>query len=235
MSALAEPRCLRYTRAVTSSAPRYPEPPWQMHGFAVMCPVITRARQLELPAGLEPVAAAGRATGMIGYVEYLPPSPLTYHELIWMPCQVRFRSSGGSVRRGYYVARMYVDDEATLAGGREIWGLPKTLATFSRIDDHVSIRADDGTDLDLTFRGLGPRFSAKTRVTTLQAPEGADVIRFRGSFDSRSRAAMLRVTRIEDAHPAWRSFGNAWRLPRPAVMMDPFDSEMGVPERLVAE
>jgi hypothetical protein len=219
------------TDAVSEPKP-YPEPPWQMHGFAVMCPVISRAADLELPPALEPVVAAGRATGMIGYVEYLPPSPLSYHELIWMPCQVRFRSSGGLVRRGYYVARMYVDDEATLAGGREIWGLPKTLAKFVRTDDRVSVRANDGTDLELSFRGLGPRFPAKTRVTTLQAPEGdPEVIRFRGSFDSRARVATLRVSRIEDAHPAWRSFGNAWRLPRPAVMMDPFDSEMGTPER----
>lgn len=203
-----------------------------MHGFAVLCPVIVRARDLELPSGLEPIVVAGRATGMIGYVEYLPPSPLTYHELIWMPCQVRFRSSGGLARRGYYVARMYVDSAATLAGGREIWGLPKTMAEFVRDDRHVRVQADDGTALELEVRGVGPRFSAKTRVATLQAPEGEDVIRFRGSFDARARVSTLRVTKIQHAHSAWRTFGGAWRLPRPAVMMDPFDSEMSEPERI---
>ncbi|MGA8760988.1 MAG: acetoacetate decarboxylase [Stellaceae bacterium] len=41
---------------------------------------------------------------------------------------VRFRGPDGSVQEGGYVHAMYLDDNAPIAGGREIWGFPKKLA-----------------------------------------------------------------------------------------------------------
>jgi len=42
---------------------------------------------------------------------------------------VRFRSPDGTVQEGSYVHAMYLDDNSPIAGGREIWGFPKKLAT----------------------------------------------------------------------------------------------------------
>jgi len=42
---------------------------------------------------------------------------------------VRFRAKDGTVQEGGYVHAMYLDDNAPIAGGREIWGFPKKLAT----------------------------------------------------------------------------------------------------------
>ena len=42
---------------------------------------------------------------------------------------VRFRGSDGAVQEGGYVHAMYLDDNSPIAGGREIWGFPKKLAT----------------------------------------------------------------------------------------------------------
>jgi acetoacetate decarboxylase len=42
---------------------------------------------------------------------------------------VRFRAPDGSVQEGGYVHAMYLDDSSPIAGGREIWGFPKKLAT----------------------------------------------------------------------------------------------------------
>jgi acetoacetate decarboxylase len=42
---------------------------------------------------------------------------------------VRFRATDGTVQDGGYVHAMYLDDNAPIAGGREIWGFPKKLAT----------------------------------------------------------------------------------------------------------
>jgi acetoacetate decarboxylase len=42
---------------------------------------------------------------------------------------VRFRDRDGAVQEGGYVHAMYLDDNAPIAGGREIWGFPKKLAT----------------------------------------------------------------------------------------------------------
>jgi acetoacetate decarboxylase len=41
---------------------------------------------------------------------------------------VRFRGRNG-VQEGGYVHAMYLDDDAPIAGGREIWGFPKKLAS----------------------------------------------------------------------------------------------------------
>jgi acetoacetate decarboxylase len=42
---------------------------------------------------------------------------------------VRFRGADGTVQQGGYVHAMYLDDNSPIAGGREIWGFPKKLAT----------------------------------------------------------------------------------------------------------
>ena len=42
---------------------------------------------------------------------------------------VRFRGADGTVQDGGYVHAMYLDDKAPIAGGREIWGFPKKLAS----------------------------------------------------------------------------------------------------------
>src|ERR1700738_3624807 len=42
---------------------------------------------------------------------------------------VRFTTASGEVQEGGYVHAMYLDDNSPIAGGREIWGFPKKLAT----------------------------------------------------------------------------------------------------------
>jgi acetoacetate decarboxylase len=42
---------------------------------------------------------------------------------------VRFRTPDGVVQEGGYSHAQYLDDNAPIAGGREIWGFPKKLAT----------------------------------------------------------------------------------------------------------
>lgn len=42
---------------------------------------------------------------------------------------VRYTAADGTVQEGGYVHAMYLDDNSPIAGGREIWGFPKKLAT----------------------------------------------------------------------------------------------------------
>src|SRR4051794_4804714 len=42
---------------------------------------------------------------------------------------VRFTTASGEVQEGGYVHAMYLDDNSPIAGGREIWGFPKKLAS----------------------------------------------------------------------------------------------------------
>jgi acetoacetate decarboxylase len=64
--------------------------------------------------------------------------PIVKYEFIRMPDSTGFGSytESGQVipvafngRRGGYVHAMYLDDEAPIAGGRELWGFPKKLAS----------------------------------------------------------------------------------------------------------
>lgn len=69
--------------------------------------------------------------------------PLVKYEFIRMPdstgfgdytetgqvIPVRFKDKDGTTQAGGYVHAMYLDDDAPIAGGREIWGFPKKLAT----------------------------------------------------------------------------------------------------------
>jgi acetoacetate decarboxylase len=42
---------------------------------------------------------------------------------------VRFKDKDGTMQEGGYVHAMYLDDDSPIAGGREIWGFPKKLAS----------------------------------------------------------------------------------------------------------
>ena len=86
----------------------YPPAPWHTHGRAFLQPYLVRASDVALPEGFRPVTVAGRCVGILGLVEYVAPSPLTYAELLWMPCMI-----SASGLRGYYVAKMYVDSAAS--------------------------------------------------------------------------------------------------------------------------
>jgi hypothetical protein len=85
------------------------------------------ARHLpELPDGFKPLIVAGRGLAVAGWVDYQGGSILRYGEL--------FASVAGYAngRRSVTatVTHMWVDSEASMRGGRELWGYPKELAEF---------------------------------------------------------------------------------------------------------
>ena len=83
----------------------HPAPPWHLNGEFVIVPAIVK------PRALGGVLLANYTSGT-----------LAYRELIVFE---------RATRRGMVISHIYVDDEQSLSGGREIWGLPKELATFA--------------------------------------------------------------------------------------------------------
>jgi len=77
-----------------------------------------RGSLLLIPAGLGGVMLADYREGT-----------LAYHELIVF-------------RRGCVVSHIYVDDERSRSGGREIWNLPKELADFTVAPGRFEVRRD---------------------------------------------------------------------------------------------
>lgn len=209
----------------------YPDAPWQTHGVAFLSPHLVRTRDLTLPPGFEPTHIGPFTMGLLGYLRYDAPSPLLYDELIWMPCFVRCPDAGRKAK-GWYVSVMYVNDERSLAGGRSIWKLPKTLASFSMGPDGGEVRADDGTELSLSFRAYGPKMPLRSAVTTLQWNDGVKLCRFRGSFHAQTSLADVAVTRFRSDAPAWMGFDPSRRIPRLGAAQLPFETRMEVPVEL---
>ncbi len=120
MSAIPEAEALRSA---------FPPAPWRLTGTAVQAlwtVEAARARAL-VPAELPIVSVKpGRTLAILFLGNYGAGSTLVYHELIVSPALVRVGHQVGA-----WISHIYVDDPASLAGGREIWGLPKELARFS--------------------------------------------------------------------------------------------------------
>ena len=92
----------------------YPPAPWPLQG------------QLWLSLFRVPTAVdAARPAGLYGvaFVSYEPDSPLTYSELLVA------RPDGRRVR----ITDIWVDSPDSMAGGRELWAIPKDLCDF-RLD-----------------------------------------------------------------------------------------------------
>lgn len=209
--------------------PRYPPPPWTMHGEAYFAAYRVRTSDLTLPAGMKVAHPGPHTVGLLGYVRYEPPSPLCYDELIWMPCFVRAEEFGPAAK-GWFVSIMYVNQLDTLAGGREIWKIPKTLARFERGDGTLAVNADDGTEMRLRFGRIGPGIpGVRGRMTTLQWNDGRSLCRFGARATATAGAGRLSVDSFRSDYAGWMGFDPSARLPAAAVAQKPFVSEMQIP------
>jgi acetoacetate decarboxylase len=135
----------------------YPPAPWQLQGYAIQTlhlVEIDRIRSL-IPPQLEIVAVLpGKTLGSIYISEYQSGSVLTYNELIVAPALVKHHRQVGG-----WISHIYVDNLDSVAGGREIWGLPKEMAEFNRSQHQIVINQQDLTLCNLSvstniFSGL---------------------------------------------------------------------------------
>jgi acetoacetate decarboxylase len=113
--------------AMPLNNPAYPRGPYKFHNreFVVITyrtdPDVLRA---VVPEPLQPVGDTVnyefiRMPDSNGFGDYTETGQVI---------PVRFRGADGAVQEGGYVHAMYLDDNAPIAGGREIWGFPKKLA-----------------------------------------------------------------------------------------------------------
>jgi acetoacetate decarboxylase len=89
----------------------------------------------------------GRTLGAIGIVEYGQGSIFPYNELVAICGLVR-----AGRRIGGWISHIYVDSTRSQAGGHELFGLPKQLASFTCTvtDDHVRFGVESEEGLLLT-------------------------------------------------------------------------------------
>jgi acetoacetate decarboxylase len=123
---LAEVRAQAFAMPLTD--PAYPPGPYRFYGREYI--VITYRTDVERLRAVvpEPLQLAGdtvayefiRMPDSTGFGDYTESGQVI---------PVRFETADGSVQEGGYVHAMYLDDNSPIAGGREIWGFPKKLAS----------------------------------------------------------------------------------------------------------
>jgi len=212
---------------------RYPRPPWQTHGNGLVLPCLVRVADVRVPAPFKVVQTAGYTLGALVYLQYVHPSPMPSHELMWISALVRCGDPGYEVPAGwgplYYVGRNYVDDARALEAGRTEWSLPRDSARFWREQNRIRMRAEDGTELSLSFRPRGFAFPAPTRISTVQT-KGSRVVRFRARGRAQVQLATCEVERFEAGDAEWSSFQSATLLPGLASHLKSFSTVQDAPE-----
>ena len=104
------------------------------------------------------------------FVRYADTPVGPYHEVLAIPAALLTPLPNGTVP---FIA---VDSEPSVAGGRDNWALPKTLARFEWPGDRLEVAAhDDGWDIGARMRASGPRVPFAAPVANRQAgPDGRE-------------------------------------------------------------
>lgn len=119
----------------------YPEAPWKLEGKAIQTLQLVDIKQAQkfVPKELEIVSIIpGKTLGAIYVSNYSSGSILEYNELIIVAAFVK---AGGKV--GGWIPYIYVDDLDSKQGGREIWGYPKEMATFTWTNNSVTVKQEE--------------------------------------------------------------------------------------------
>lgn len=107
----------------------YPQAPWQLQGYAIQTVRLIDIEQVRplIPSGFKILSVwPGKTIGGVYLSYYESGSVLEYSELIVVAGVVSY-----SGKIGAWISHIYVDNIDSVAGGREIWGLPKELAEFT--------------------------------------------------------------------------------------------------------
>ncbi len=169
----------------------YPPEPWDLRGQLHL--TVWRMPLADLPAlppGLSPVRLGSCALVGTAWVAYEPGGMLSYWELlvavlVWHGRRLRV-----------LITDIWVDSVPSLRGGRELWGIPKELATFDFAGQRFVASTLDGAPIArgmVTPRvGLPGRWPARYSVVQDgETPGDLAVTPVRGS-------AALRLT-----HATW--------------------------------
>jgi len=115
----------------------YPNAPWTLKGYGVQTVQMLDIKKVRplIPAELEIVSVwPGKTLGGVYVASYGAGSVLQYNELIVVSGLVSYAGHWGA-----WISHIYVDNADSMAGGRDIWGLPKQLAEFRWEENSVRV------------------------------------------------------------------------------------------------
>lgn len=162
----------------------YPQAPWTLKGYAIQTVQlvdIEKAR-LFIPSELEIVSVwPGKTLGTVYISSYGLGSALEYNELIVVAGLVHYGDQTAS-----WISHIYVDHPDSLAGGREIWGLPKEMAEFTweKEDNRAIVR--QGNQLLCSLNYSKPMLTLPMPLAmSCFGSLGNDFVLFKSDFSSR--------------------------------------------------
>lgn len=146
---------------------RYPPAPWHLYGDAVTC---LRWRDADAAARRLPPAlkvarlGPGHTLGALYVARYGAGSSLEYSELIAASAVSRY-----AAHAGFWLSALWVDNPQSVAGGREIWNLPKQSARFDWSSKSVRVTANGRVLCMMEWepRRFGLRLPLLAPVTTV--------------------------------------------------------------------
>lgn len=188
----------------------YPQTPWTLQGYGIgtlQVVDVERSRPL-IPPEFDIVSVwPGKTLGGVYLSYYGSSSVLEYSELIVIPAIVSY-----SGKFGGWVSHIYVDNADSVAGGREIWGLPKELAEFTWTGGDrksVVVRQGDKQLCSLTYsrQGFGWRQPLSgTSFSTLDSK----VLFFKSGFDARVGLVSGKLEVPAESPFSQLDFGQSW-------------------------
>ncbi|MFZ5826606.1 MAG: acetoacetate decarboxylase family protein [Bacillota bacterium] len=171
----------------------YPSPPWTLKGLALQTlQLVDRATARPfVPPELDIVSVLpGKTLGGVYLSYYGEGSDLVYSELIVIPALTRYKT-----KLGFWVSHIYVDNADSLAGGHEIWGLPKEMAQFDwQLGEQTGVTVSQGGRVLCSLQGGRQqnlwRMPISNPVFSLL---NGDLLQFMGSFNARFGLSKGRV------------------------------------------
>lgn len=171
----------------------YPPPPWHLRGWGVQtlhAVPLSRARRY-VPEALPIQRISPRHTlGTLFFASY-ESGTLRYRELLIGIALVRLRGPR------FCIPRLWVDSEASLQGGREIWHLRKELAAFDLRGSYDCAGIAARNVCALEVRAMRARIPLRLAAPALgQNAEG--IYPFTATVRARASPARVRITPLCD-------------------------------------
>ena len=160
----------------------YPQAPWTLQGYAFQTLHlldIDRVRPL-IPSELNIISVfPGKTLGGVYLSYYGSGSVLEYSELIVIAGFLSYKGKFGG-----WVSHIYVDNPDSVAGGREIWGLPKEMADFSWDGDRVTVSQANQTLCTFKYNRQGFGLQQRLGASSFSSM-GENLLLFPAELDSR--------------------------------------------------
>ncbi len=159
---------------------QYPPAPWTLKGYAIQTLHLVNIDQVLslIPPELNLFPVWPGKTIASAYLSYYSSeSVMEYSELI-----VALAVTADNGKLGGWISHIYVDNENSVAGGREIWGLPKELAQFTWQEKSVTV--SQGNQHLCTLNFSQPNFAWRQKLAApIFSKVDDDLLTFTGNFE----------------------------------------------------